>query len=133
MNSRSVGIGFLGLLLGAGIALLASGSHEAAAGAWGPWMMSGSWGMMGFFWVFPLMGIAVMALVVTLLVRATSRSSMPQTSRSPSVTTVPTALPTASDATTCGRCGKRVEDEWLTCPYCSKPLEERAIVSSAIR
>ena len=134
MNGRSVGIGFLGLLIGAGIALWSIGSHGVATGTWGPHMMFGSWGMMGFFWIFPLLGFVVIVTVVTLLMRGLM-PTISQSSWSPYAGPDP-ATPQASSVTgtaTCGQCGKRVEDDWLVCPYCGKQLAQRAIVSSTIR
>jgi hypothetical protein len=102
-------VGLLVLLVGAS---LLSGWGSGGWGRMGPGMM-GWWGMgpfgwfgMIFIWLIPVGLLVLLALGIAWLVRAVVNPGG-----------------SAAPARACPNCGRNVQPDWHTCPYCGQALE----------
>ena len=98
------------------VAFSAIWTHGAPSGAYGngsygPGTLMGPsmWGGMGFFWIFPVIGLVFMLLFFGVIGRAFFGNTA-QT------------RPTGSEA--CRNCGQAMEAAWIACPHCGAPRSQ---------
>lgn len=119
----SLGLATLIVIVGVGLVFSSGMMHGpwGAAPGWGPWTAGPwMWGMMGFFWIFPLLGLIVMLVLFTFMRGVHTHGDQAKLPARVTSDSVPQTAVAEREA--CRHCGKSVDADWVVCPYCGSTL-----------
>ena len=123
---------FVGVLVAAFLVALAFFSRLGRMG-WGPMVMMGGFHsgigigfggggllmMLGMLLGWVLVGVLIITGIVALV-----RGSRSRPAQISPVAVPPTPAPEPEPVKTCERCGKPLQPDWVSCPYCGKKVKK---------
>jgi len=110
------------IVFGFGLMILLSGAN--AGGNWGPGVWGPGVGGMGFFWIFPVFGFAMMLVMMFFFFIMMGRQGGPMGGfpNNPPLEAHPYQADVRPVDLRCPSCNAIVQPDWNVCPHCGASL-----------